>query len=284
MEVIKIGALLILVLIISVLFGAFFTGHAKRAYHIIDLDEIVIIKGDEFDVKQLAERYVPNVFIQKNYETPPLLWVWYEVIEVEKSYDIQYYFVWENEIHPNAILHNLYSFFRGIYYGIPLYDVEYWQVSVDKETGDINKMRFETSPGDDYNVTISKHWISEYYRQNDGFYENVVIDKDDNVEISRNCCQEIKFKSTHPEIISQTWNHLTRLLTPEDGDDLHEFVDINLKELTEQDYQRHKFVRKSQGDHFTSESGLSLIFGTLASFLLLGVPALIFIRGRREKM
>lgn len=95
--------------------------------------------------------------------------MWYEAVQEDESLVLIYHPVWEKEIHPNPILHRLYSAFRAVYYGLPLLDIEYIQININREDGTIRKVRYETSvPGDYYRVTSPLRYV--FVNKDNGTY------------------------------------------------------------------------------------------------------------------
>ncbi len=273
---VKIVLILFMLLVLipaALLLAAFVTGRTRRGYPVLAEDAGVQVGQERLNVADLAARFAPIVKIHSANPTPDLLWIFYEVVDnpAHSAYDIVYYVVWENEIHPNPGLHRLYSAFRGPYYGYPLYDIEYVQVSVDRKTGQISGVMHEDSPGNDYFVTFSEHLVARYVRQAGGSYEKIVSDREGN-ERYRSGGWPVSFAGTHPVLAAATWNHLSRLIFPNDPLYDREFT-APLRYLSEREYRRYKFVRKSQGDHRTHEPALSAFFGGLAAAALIGIPS-----------
>jgi hypothetical protein len=258
-----------MVLLISVAL----TGRTSRAYPVLSPDASVVINNQPITLQSLVEQYLPEMHLQKTTPSPPLLWVFYEAVDTQKTIDLTYYYVWENEINPNPTLDKAYWLFRAAYYGYPVRDIEFFEVKVDPSSGKVTELLFETSPADDYFVTISEHIRARYISQTDGSYLEIRSNKN-NVEISRQADVLPLFNNYHVQSLAQTWNHLTRLLTITDQgtDKLNE----TLKPLSNQEYRAYKFTRKSQGDHQTRENPLGIVIGVIAVTFLVIIPAGIY--------
>ncbi len=189
----------------GLLLAAYLTGHTRRGYAVLPEDAVGLVAQESLTMPALAERYAPILKINSANPTPDLLWIYYEVVDNSSSatYDIVYYVVWENEIHPNPTLNRLYSIFRAPYYGYPLYDIEYIQVSVDHQTGQIAGILHEDSPGDDYFVTVSEHLVARYARQPDGSYVQIVSDREGHERYRREGWP-VEFAGTHPVLAAAT--------------------------------------------------------------------------------
>ena len=274
------GALSIFFIIITLLFSVAITGHDQRAYSVMDPGDLVEVAGRQLSIEDLASVYQPKVFLRSTNTSPPLLWVWFEAVLNENSVDLVYYHVWENEINPNAAFHKLYSIFRAAYYGFPLYDIEYFQVSISRTSGEVVSLVFETSLGDDFSVTLSEHIVVRYELGNDGKYMETWITRTGD-EISRVAGVPVYFDGMRVLVNVQTWNHLTSILSGSRSEYL--FLDASLRALSAEDYSKLKFVRKSQGDHRTIENRWTRPLAVLASFLLVTLPAGVIYHFRRHQ-
>jgi len=266
-------SVILILVFICLIVATLLTGHDKRDYQVLDPDQTVDIEQKKMLVSQLAELYKPRMFINSATPSPPLLWVWYEAIANENRYDIVYYHVWENEINPNRIIHYYYSLFRAFYFGYPLYDIEYFQVKINRNDGTIQGLRFETSPSDEYYQLIPDHIIVlinkidsvKYREQRMSTKGNILSEKDD---------VNLQLEDTHVMVAAQTWNHVHCLRSNEKYD---LYLDAPLKILTEEDYQKYKFSRKSQGDYRTRQKFGSKLIGNLSRFYFLIIPASILL-------
>jgi hypothetical protein len=263
---------IILVGLIVPLVSASITGYDRRTYAVLLPEEVVQIAGIRRSVKQLAAKYQPAMFLRSTTPSPPLLWVWYEAVPNQAILDFVYYYAWRNEIHPEPFIHALYSIYRAAYYGYPLNDIEYFQVSVSPATGEVVGLRFETSSGDDYFASVNQHLVAQYQRNANGTFTEEISSTDGN-PISMKDEASVLFTSDHVLAGVQTWNHLSRLLAPFDQD-FDIALQAALKPLNNQDYARFKFVRKSQGDHQSQEIRWKFPAAVIATLALIGYPVL----------
>lgn len=281
-----IGLVVAILFVAAVLVAAAVTGRDRRAYRVLRPADTVILGGQPMTIVELASRYRPYVYLRETTPSPPLLWVWYEAIPRGNHIDLVYYFNWKDEVNPNPAIHRLYSVFRAAYYGFPLYDIEYFQVGIDTRDSSISRVRFETSDGNDFYQPFPTHITVIGERRADG--EFVVSQISDSGEVlsgprpSRAGPNGVRLR-----VGIQTWNHLSQLLTEEEV--RHGFLRIPeaeapLRYLSDGDYRRFKFVRKSQGDHRTRQNPRSAIVAILAVAIFVILPIrLIRFAARRAR-
>jgi hypothetical protein len=245
----------VILIVVLTAFGfvfAYLSGHDARAYTVMLPEAEVEIAGKSIFISELASLYQPVMNLRQTNPSPSLLWTWYEAVRTDSGIDLVYYQVWEDEINPDPFLHWLYHIFRAAYYGSPVRDIEYFQISVSAADGDVQKMMFETSPKDDYFVTFSKHLVACYQQRPDGLFDASLRERSSGLEVSNPSGVAPLFEDHHIQILAQTWNHLTRLVTPADTNLMQ--LPSQMKFLTGEDYAAYKFVRKSQGDYRTREN------------------------------
>jgi hypothetical protein len=190
-----------------------------------------------------------------------------------------YHPAWENEIHPNPILHRLYSAYRAVYYGLPLWDIEYIQININREDGTIRKVRYETSVSGDYYRALSLHHYV-FVNKDNGTYNKKVVDGDGKL-IGETTDISLPLRDGHRLSFGiLTWSHQLILLdaSPE-GYTIE--MQMPLEHLSERDYAKYKFCRKSQGDYVTTESKIILSVLTIISFLAITLPGFILAKKRR---
>jgi hypothetical protein len=271
--------LFLLILLLSVLIVSYYTGRDKRSYKTLLPSDTFIIGGNTFTIENLAQQYKPEMYLRPSTPTPKLKWIWYEATPNDRTIDFTYYFNWENEINPNKTIHKLYSIFRAAYYGYPLYDIEYFQITVNKSNGLVQRIRFETSKSDDYFPTVVEHIILGVDRDVNGNYYKTKISSTGE-KISSKEPIDVEFDNQRVKAGVQTWNHLTRLLDKNAIPEYSLLQDMPLKFLSDSDYKSYKFVRKSQGDHKTKENKITFYISCVLVFMFVTVP-IYFIRRRK---
>ncbi|MBA4318560.1 MAG: hypothetical protein C0412_09175 [Flavobacterium sp.] len=268
---------MIIVLIICVIFAAAITGRDKRGYPVLSPDEIIVIGQKTMTVTELAEIYLPIVKINSANYSLPLLGIKYNIVKNSENLDLIYYFVWQDEIHPNPIVNKMYWIFRAAYYGYPVRDIEYFQITINPKSGEIEKIRFEASPGNDYYVNYSEHLIAIYDLEKENLYSKQLLNKATKEVITSEANVPVAFNDQHILVGVATWNHLSDLISPTDNtydEELHSSAEF----LTDKDYQTGKYVRKSQGDHITTENIVGKIFGGIFSILFFTLSGILIYR------
>jgi hypothetical protein len=255
------------------------TGRVKRAYSVLPPEASTVIGNRPTTIQTLAEQYIPEMYIREMTPSPPLLWVFYEAVDSQKTIDLTYYYVWEDEINPVPLFNKAYWLFRAAYYGYPVRDIEFLEIKINPDTGKVIEILFETSPNDNYFITISEHIRARYLSQADDTYLEIRSNRN-NIEISRQTGIKPLFNGLHVQSLVQTWNHLSRLLTNKD-EDVNK-INITIRQLSDQEYRAYKFTRKSQGDHQTNENPLSVALGVIATTCLVIIPAGVFYLLRRS--
>lgn len=255
--------------ILAFLIAAFITGRTSRGYEVLPFDETLEVGDTTLSTLDFATTYQPKTFSNPKNESQAILWTWYEIIETNRSYDIVYYTSWENEVNPKKSFDVIYKVFRAVYFGYPVYDIEYLMVRVNKSNAAIEAITFETSISNDYNQDIVRHYVNTLSRDTDTTFVSVVNDKAGKELKKTTLVLDTTGAKVHLGI--QTWNHM---LCPITVDNRPIYTQLNntgeLKALTASDYKKYKFSRKSQSEHKT-ESGLwSLVLLTIGIFSVFG--------------
>lgn len=253
-------------LVVGALIGMAVTGYERRAYPTLPPDATLTLAGQTLTVAELAERYQPQLFLRAGTQSPPLLWVWYEAIANAEAATVSlvYYHAWQAEINPNPVVDVLYAGFRALYYGYPLYDIEYQQIDVALADGAVQRLRFETGAVDDFYTVVSDHRVETLERQPNGLYRRELRDRAGTL-LQAEPDVDFRVDGGRLRMGVQTWNHLSVRLS--DTSEAAYPVPVPLaplRALTDEDYARYRFVRKSQGDHRTVENPLARPAATVA--------------------
>lgn len=258
------------------LIGLAVTGYERRAYPTLPPDSTLTLAGETVSVRELAARYQPALFLRAGTQSPPLLWVWYEAVANAEAGTVSlvYYHAWQGEINPNPVVDVLYAGFRSLYYGYPLYDIEYQQVDVALADGAIQRVRFETGAADDFYTVVSEHRVVTLERLPSGRYRQELSDRAGNL-LAATPEVEVSPVDGRLRLGVQTWNHMSVLLHQAPDPAYPEAVPAaSLRALTDEEYARYRFARKSQGDHRTVENPLAPpVAGLIAAAALYAAAA-----------
>lgn len=275
-----VGLVLLVLLLAAWLVSLWMTGRVPRAYSVLDSTQTVRVGGEEQPISELAQIYQPLMHLRSSTPSPPLLWVWYEAIGSPETLDLVYFHVWADEIHPNGLVDRLYRLFRGAYYGMPTYDVEFFQVQLSLQDGEVQALTYETSPADNFYPVVSEHLIARVSRQSDGTFQ-LDLSNQAGERVAESRTVPVLFDGHRVQVGAQTWNHLTELL-PGPGSDYDLLLKADLRPLSAREYQNNKFARKSQGTHRTEENRALIWFAFLglSAAVLAGAWLVSFLLGR----
>lgn len=257
--------IVIVIFLLAVWLGLAATGFKSRDYTTLPEDAALRLGNETLTPEQLAARYQPHIYMDPATTSPPPVVMWYEIIDVSDHWVLVYFVEWEDEIHPNIYIHYLYSLFRAAYYGWPVKDIEFVQINVDKETGQIKRVRFETSMEDDFDIALAEHFLVYIDCHSDDCFMRITDSKGSETVVEKSISLNLA-QGRHLQLGVATWNHLMVLLEANDTQ-YTKLIDFELRYLDDYTYRRDKYTRKSQGDYVTQESALSPIIGVVAAFV-----------------
>lgn len=108
------------------------------------------------DLDTLARRHVPAIYQDPALPGGPLRAMLYEAYAEGPRVSILYRTVWDDEIHPVPWLHAVYRPFRQLWYGSAR-DVEYVRVDVDRASGEVVALDFQTEASGRADATFPRH-------------------------------------------------------------------------------------------------------------------------------
>jgi hypothetical protein len=247
---------------------AIMTGSIKRGYPTLDSNALVSVKGYVISLEDLALKHQPLLFMREGTTSPPALGMWWEAVDAGDTIALIYHPVWQDEVHPIPWVDKLYRVYRAIYYGTPVRDIEYVQVNIRKRDGLIQRIRYEDTLADSYYAPTSDH-------------QAVTINRDgyDFIEQS-NQSKKVSVNSAQIRFGIATWSHQLTLL--EDNNQSYIIqVSMPLTYLYEEDYERYRIARRSQGDFKTQERFLGKITRIILAVAVMLLPYVI-IRSREK--
>lgn len=121
--------------------GLLLTGAAKRDYTVLGADANITLSGTDFELTDLAAKYLPTINISEATNKGQLNNIFFEVIEENQQVVINYYFRWSGENNPNLLANLASKIWRLIYYRFVLSDVEFLQLNIDKNTSQIKEAK-----------------------------------------------------------------------------------------------------------------------------------------------
>lgn len=270
MKLISVGSLGVFLLVFIVTNGiiCLLTGNTRRSYFPLARSDAVIVAGQTIGVEQLAASFQPLLVQRPGDFSPPALAMWWEAIDAGDAIALVYHPVWQDERHPVPLLHWLYYAYRAIVYGVPVRDIEYIQINVNRSDGSIQRVRYEGSSSSAYDDAIAEHLYITVDRHGSGYRETAVLPQKEprlrNVQITG---PRLRFGIT-------TWSHQFALL--ENGENTYTVpVTMPLAYLTDEDYAKHKLARRSQGDFATQEGIVGRAAKAVIRTVMLGMPYLL---------
>lgn len=251
------------------LIAASLTGMDRRTYAVLPPHSTI---NADTDLATYAARYLPEIRVNPAHVPPHVEQIWYQAVDHGPTITLAYYLDWSNEIHPNPIFHRLYELYRRAVYGSE-HDIEYIEVQIDKTTGQVQRLRFETAAAGDYNRSWTTHLFAYIKRVGIGYGQCIL-------EHEGHCAPDTimidgAWDTEHKPVLGvMTWNHLYEWLPADDYGAYTEVVQAPLVYLTDEAYSDFKLARRSQGDLKTATDEtprtiLRVIFWSLSAILTL---------------
>lgn len=244
------------------------TGYQRRTYPIMSESDDVIVGGNAIPLQRLAATFQPQLVHRVGDFSPPALIMWWEAIDAGNDIVLIYHPVWQDERHPAPLLHWIYYVYRAIVYGIPVRDIEYIQININRSSGSIQKIRYEDSTASAYDQPFAQHVQIIIERSGADFKETARLQN------SSLRVKNIRLSGPALTFAIATWSHQLVLL--ENGGGIYTVpVPMPLEHLKEGDYVKHKLARRSQGDFETQEGMIGRAAKRVVQTLFLGLPHLI---------
>ena len=257
----------LLVVFLVLLVNLFLTGRTERGYTVIDPETVLNFMGKEIKPEKLAEMYKP--ILEKRYgdDSPDLLWVYYEVGPSAKAevYDLVYYPVWEKETDPWHKDNLFISILKWAYYGYPDHDIHFFQISVERATGKIVKLIYETSMDEKFNSDNNDLILARITNAGGDQYKLQVVSPSEE-NIGKEKIIKLELVENRPVFGIIHWTHASLLVNSE-NDIFEQDLATDLRLLTQRDYIINKFARKSHGDLKTEETTVDRIFLAMVSII-----------------
>jgi len=255
--------------LIFISIGHGLSGFLPRKYEVLPPETTVSLAGNSLSLEELVQKYRPSYWLPEQQSSPASERILYEVIEGEKVYTIVYHPEWENEIAPDQTQHIFYAAFRLVKYGFSLKDIEFVQLTINKNSGIIEKILLETINSENtFNSNLQQHYRLLLERTGENTYKKVLSDTEEGAVIKEDFF--LMMESEASQLLIATWNHLSKIANIEFKGEGHQQQSFQLTFLTGDIYKRLKLARRSQGDFKTKESPMNtpIIFfvGVIALF------------------
>lgn len=250
---------IVFVLFLAFLGSIYFTGNVERQYNVVEPNETFLFKNQPSNIENLAKQYLPEMYILKELHDIKPEKVYYEVIDSDRNFSIVYRVVYPTENVPSFFINSIYSFYRAFFYGSKK-DIEFTQIDINKETGTINRVLFETSSALPKSL-LQIHISAEIIKYNEGYSLKT---KDESLFL-----ENLPLNDTHLQIATVTWNHLFSL--PSNKSDYIKIGTSPLSFLDKEVYKNYKMARRSAGDFKSHENYEMFILFFLLSTLGVGI-------------
>lgn len=250
---------IVFVLFFAFLGSIYFTGNVEREYNVVEPNETVLFKNQPSNIENLAEHYLPEMYILKELQDIKPEEVYYEVIDRDRNFSIVYRVIYSTETVPSFLLNSIYSAYRTLFYGSKK-DIEFVQFDINKETGAINRVLFETSSTSSKSL-LQIHKLTEIIKYNDGYLMKIREESQ--------YLEDLHLNDTHLQIVVVTWNHLFSVFN--NKTDYIKIGTIPLSFLDKEEYKDYKMARRSAGDFKSRENYEMFILFFLLSTLGVGI-------------
>ncbi len=258
-----------LISLVAFLLGISVSGQNDRDYKVLGESDTFKIGSEILPVRNIAERYRPQIYEHTEYESSKFLFMWYEAIPTNNTLILTYRPVWDDERNTKSpVPDNLYRIYRSLYYGNPPIDTEYIQIVIDSLTGEKILVRFETPEENyDYFKLAQPHYTVEISNNsNEKSFIKKIVNPNGVVISQTNLIMESK---STLNLVVATWNHLFVSMTEENINQSSSYKNVNaeMKYLKEEDYKIHRFARRSQGS-FSKRVGILESLPMIIIFLI----------------
>lgn len=218
----------------------------ERNYTVMKESDSVIISGETKSLLEFVQMYTPNIYLNKKFQSPDLLYLNYEVLDKANFYIIRFHIEWEDEIVPNILLDKLYRVIRRMVYGPSNSDIEFLQINVDKKSSEVIRVVFETKESTkSYDSNHQTHLIVDIKKDKETF-EKSLKEKGENGMLLNQ--QNLGFKlENRINLESITWNHLLGIIEKPDSN--LQLLTYETRYLEDAAYVEKRYAKRSQGDY-----------------------------------
>jgi hypothetical protein len=151
---------------------------------------------------------------------------------------------------------------------MPIRDIEYIQLNINRSDGSIQRVRYEGSSATSYDDSFAEHIHITIDQHGPAYIETATIPNNEPR------VRPIRIAGSRLHFGIATWSHQFVLLEDSAG---HYTVPVlmSLEYLTEENYTKYKLARRSQGDFATTEDIVGRAATTFIRTAMLGLPYLL---------
>lgn len=244
--------------LIAFLTGLKLTGMERRNYSVLKISDRVNGKK----AIEIIEKYKPIIHQTENIKKD-IQFIFYELIEQKSKLVLIYRPVWDDEIHPNPIIHRLYKYFRWIFYG-SIKDIEFIEIYIDKKTGEVVSFNYETQT-EGSTIEAPGHEFTEIEKKGEKYYN-----KTKDQELGYNPFEEYRCI-----LQVKTWNHLLSITEKPQG----KKFDSPVIPLTNWLFRKYSISRRSAGYVRSKTKKWVKYFVSFSSLIVFGIgfPLLLYL-------
>ena len=243
-----------------ILVGFGITGRIERKHNIIKADSTIVVNNEQLKTVDLVKKYQPVIYSSEN--IPEVVDMKYEVSEIDDAFVFIYHTEWEDESHPNFLQDVAWRIFRFSYFGFTLNDSEYIQINIDKKSGNLVKVKFD-SP----DICKSSIWAhdkritTELEYQSEGVYQVYKIKDDEKKKTG-----EYGLQGNILQLEVKNWNHLFEIA---ENPAQENRLNFDLTYLEDDEYKSRKYARRHFGDIHTPKSAANTPIIIFASIIFI---------------
>ena len=235
----------------------------------------IVLEGKNWTVEELASRYKPIIRQRSTSRDKPVRMT-YEFLDETLQFVVKYYVIWSDEVHPVPIVDVIYRLFRNFYYGSSS-DIERIEIVVDKTSGKVSKVLFETEPPKASSVFPS-HARATLSRTN----QKYTLSIDDTAAMEVNPW----FRDRRIELLVASWNHEFAVSFSPSGTAAY---DPPMKLLGDHEYATFRYATRTTGNLGTTcQKARTMIllvcWFALSPLIILMARLKVLVEGRDKRL
>ena len=124
--------------------GLLLTGSQSRIYSVLNDTSSVSVGSSSKQSKTFAQDILQNIQLNPNSNLNTLSTVYYEIIDDDKQWVVNYYFAWDEVSHPKFLKSLANKLWHFIYLKFSTIDIEYLQININKASGEVAKIKVKS--------------------------------------------------------------------------------------------------------------------------------------------